>query len=175
MNIDELVSRLERIPGARVGRGPRHPGDPDRSLDNQVTQFLDEYSILRRDAGYVEFLEKFAGAMIKNSDETQIVDILGCSDISTGIFEMDGPLIDEEGFFLFAQCVFHLVEEGKLVDMYEYDFAFDTSGERPPGVYRCASTLRDQGASYNWCTDDFCSWLAELVTKGGRYEHPVFP
>jgi hypothetical protein len=173
MNIDELVSLLEHLPGARVGRGPHHPKDPDRSLENQVSQFLDEYSALRRDTGYVEFLERYAGAMIKNLDETQIVDILGLSDVSTGIFEMDGPLIDEDGFFLFSQCVFHLIEEGKLVDMYEYDFAFDTSRERPPGVYRCFSTLRGQGESYIWYTDNFYSWLAELVSKDGWYEHPA--
>jgi hypothetical protein len=173
MNIDETISRLEHIPDARTGRGPRHPEAPDLSIEDQLVQFLGSYSILRRDSGYIEFLEKYAGAMIKNLDETQIVDVLGFSDASTGMLEMDGPLVDEDGFILFAQCVFHIIVEGRLVDMYEYDFAFDASGERRPGVYRCSSTLRSQGESYVWYADGFCSWLVELVDNGGYYERPA--
>lgn len=173
MNINEVVSRLERIPGALAGRGPRHPESPDLSIEDQLVQFLDTYPILRRDAGYVEFLEKYAGAMIKNPDETQIVDVLGFSDVSTGMLEMDGPVVDEHGFLLFAQCIFHIIVEGRLVDMYEYDFAFDTSEEGRPAVYRCSATLRSQGEPYVWYADGFCSWLVELVDQDGRYERPA--
>lgn len=173
MNIDEVVSRLEHIPGARAGRGPRHPESPALFLEDQLVQFLDTYPVLHHDAGYIEFLEKYAGAMIKNSDETQIVDLLGFSDVSTGMLEMDGPVVDENGFLLFAQCVFHIIVEGRLVDMYEYDFAFDASGGRRPGVYRCSTTLRSQGEPYLWYADGFCSWLVELVDQDGRYERPV--
>ncbi|MGH3797722.1 MAG: hypothetical protein ACRDRT_01920 [Pseudonocardiaceae bacterium] len=173
MSITEAVSRLERIPGALAGRGPRHPEAPDLSIENQLVQFLDTYPALRRDVGYVEFLEKYAGAMIKNAGETQIVDLLGFSDVSTGMLEMDGPVVDENGFLLFAQCIFHVIVEGGLVDMYEYDFAFDAYGERPPGVYRCSATLRSHGEPYVWYADGFCSWLVELVDQGGRYERPA--
>jgi hypothetical protein len=173
MGIDELVRLLESIPGARVGRGPRHPKDPDQAIGDQIEWFFDAYPALRNDSGYVDFMEKYSGVLIENPDETQIVDVLGFSDVSTGMLEMDGDVVDEDGFLLYAQCVFHGITEGRLVDMYEYDFAFDISGERPPGVYRCSSTMRSQGEPYVWYADGFCSWLAELARNGGYYERPA--
>lgn len=173
MEINEVIKHLEGIPGAMVGHGPRHPKDPDRSIEDQVEWFFDTYPTLRRDGGYVDFMEKYSGVLIKNLDETQIVDVLGFSDVSTGMLEMDGSVVDEDGFLLYAQCVYHTIVEGRLVNMYEYDFAFDISGERTPGVYRCSSTLRSQGEPYVWYSDGFCSWLAELARNGGRYERPA--
>jgi hypothetical protein len=173
MGIEETVGRLERIPGAVVGRGPHHPVEPEPSLALPIAEFLDGYPDVRRDGGYVEFLEKYAGAMIKNDDETQIVDILGFSDASTEIMEMDGPIVDDNGFLLFAQGVFHIIADGKELDMYEHDFAFDASGDRRPGVYHSAATLRSQGQPFTWYADDFDAWLAELVEKRGQYGRPA--
>jgi hypothetical protein len=172
MDIDELVTRFSRMPRARVGRGPLHPTSPDRSIAPRIGEFFRTYPTVARDGGYVEFQEKYAGASLEDPDKDQIDDIFGFTDASTDLMEMDGPIVDEDGFLVFAQCIFHVVSAGKLVDMYEYDFAFDTTGDRDGGVYRSHATLNTHGRPFERHTEDFCSWLNELVANEGRYPRP---
>jgi nucleoid-associated protein YejK len=173
MEIDDLVAELNLLPGSRIGHGPAHPSSPDRSLADPIHEFLDAYPALRRDEGYVEFQTRYAGASVENEEKTQIVDILGFSEASTGLLDMDGAVVDDEGFLVFAQCIYHTVADGKLVDMYEYDFAFNVSAGRTWGVYANHSTLRTQPTEFLRHADDFTSWLRELVTMGGRYQPPT--
>jgi hypothetical protein len=172
MEIDELMTRFGRLPRARVGRGPLHPTAPDPSIAPRIDEFFRTYPMAARDSGYVEFQERYAGASIEDPDEDQIDDIFGFTDASTDLIDMDGPIVDEDGFLVFAQCIFHVVSDGKLVDMYEYDFAFDTTGDRDKGVYRSYATLRTHGRPFDWHTEDFLTWLDELVASGGRYPRP---
>jgi hypothetical protein len=172
MEIDDLVTRFGRLPRARVGRGPLHPTDPDTSIAPRIDEFFRAYPAAARDDGYVEFQEKYAGASLEDPDEDQIDDIFGFTDASTDMMDMDGPIVDEDGFLVFAQCIFHVISDGKLVDMYEYDFAFDTSGDRDKGVYRSYAALHTRGSSYQRCAADFRSWLEELIAGGGRYPRP---
>jgi hypothetical protein len=181
MQIDQLMDRFTGIPGARVGHGPRHPRHPDPSIAGQVDEFLDAYPALRADPGYVEFLERYGGASIENEKTGQIVDILGFTDASTDMIEMDGPIVDDNGFLVFAQCVYHLIEDGKLRDTQEHDFAFDTTGRRDPRVYHLYSAMsrltsapeapRSQ-SPFEMSCDGFVDWLAMIVNRNGMLEPP---
>lgn len=172
MEIDSLMADLARIPGARIGRGPRHPSQPDATAGEKLREFLAEYPAVRTDPGYVEFLECYGGAYLENEDVSQIVDILGFTDASTQMYEMDGPIVDEDGFLLFAQCVYHIEVDGRLVDTQEYDFAFDVTGGRESGVYGLFSARAVRDNRFEWHSDDFLSWLAQLVRTGGRFPTP---
>jgi hypothetical protein len=168
--IDSLVERLGRMPGGRVGRGPRHPRSPDPSVEPRVREFLQAYPPLGQDAGYVEFLEKYAGVIVQDPGETRILDILGFSGVSTDMIEMDGPVVDENGFLVFAQCLYY--PDKGLHDMHEHDFAFSVAGERRPGVHRHQSTLDRTVPGFTWYVDDFTAWLRDLLAHDGWYERP---
>jgi hypothetical protein len=172
MSIDDLIVRLSAVPGARVGHGPRHPSSADLSVGPRVREFFEKFPALTSDRAYVEFQQKYAGASINNEERQQIDDIFGFTDASTNIIEMEGPIVDDNGFVVFAQCIFHQVVDGKLLDMYEYDFAFNVSGKLDPGIYRNYATLRTEPTAFTSCVSDFHSWLEGLVARNGYYERP---
>jgi hypothetical protein len=58
------------------------------------------------------------------------------------------------------------------MDTYQYDFAFDVSGARRPGVYWRRQIMDKEDESFSWHLDDFCSWLSEVTVKEGVYERP---
>lgn len=136
-----------------------------------VEGFLDSYPTLRSDDGYVEFLETFAGALIDHEGSGTVVNILGFDDLSMSLVDVDGPVV-EDGFLVFALCVYHELADG-LLGTHEYDFAFEVSGARKSGVYRCFSTADVVDLPLEWYAPDFTTWLAELVEKGGKYERPA--
>jgi hypothetical protein len=173
MDIDELAERFTAIAGARLGRGPRHPRQPDSALAEHINRFLDEYPFLRTDPGYVEFLEKYAGAYAENEDVSTIVDILGFSEVSTEMIEMEGPIINKEGYLIFAQCIYHIRDNGRLRDTQEHDFAFDATGDRKPGVYRLFSAFSQLGNEFEWQYPGFTEWFADLVSHDGALEPRV--
>ncbi|MGW3222451.1 hypothetical protein ACWDAG_24520 [Streptomyces sp. NPDC001157] len=163
---------LEEQVGAVTGRGPEHPTDPNRELQSELDRFIGEHPSIAEDEGYVGFLMKYAGAYAENSDATRIVDIFGFGGTSTDIVDPDFPLVDENGFLVFAQCIYSEVADGELVDSYEHDFAFSVAGDRPPGVYRADSTLRESEQPFIRYADDFCEWLQRLIEVRGRFERP---
>ena len=168
MGIAEVVARFVEIPGAVVGRGPAHSDSPDYGVGAEVGTFLDSYPALRRDRGYVEFLELYSGARIEPGDGSIAANILGFGDVSINMTELDAPVV-EDGFIVFAICVYHDHRDGQL-DSYEYDFAFDVSGDRKPGVYRCFAAAQALEEPMTWYVENFTEWLTGLVEKGGRYE-----
>ncbi|MEV4143728.1 hypothetical protein AB0J40_08670 [Amycolatopsis sp. NPDC049691] len=171
--IDALMARFEQIPGARVGRGIEHPASPDASEAGRLTEFLSSYRFLRADSSYEEFLMKYGGAYIENEEATQIIDILGFSDVSTDIIEMDGSIVSGDGYLVFAQCIYHIVSERGLEDTQEHDFAFDATGERKPGVYGLYGDSHQEHNEFEWRYDNFADWLADLVAQDAKLSPPA--
>jgi len=169
--IDVLVERWSRMPGAKVGRGPLHPRAPDASVEPRLRKFLDAYPRAGLDAGYVEFQEKYAGAIVQDPGEARILDIFGFDDASTGMLELEGPIVDEDGFLIFAQCIYY--PDGGVLQMHEHDFAFSVSDDRPAGVYRHQSTLDRKVPGFSRYADDFAAWLRDLLDHDGWYEPPA--
>jgi hypothetical protein len=63
-NINNLVSQFLSLGHAEVGHGPSHPTHPNPALAPLISSFLEQYPLLRKDRGYVEFLDIYAGAHI---------------------------------------------------------------------------------------------------------------
>lgn len=173
--IDEAVSHFAALPGASVGHGPHHPTEPDVDVGLRVDEFLKAHPTLRRDPGYVEFLDKYAGAGIENDDVSQIVDVLGFTDVSTDMEEMDGPVVDDEGFLMVAEAVYHLRDDGRTTSTLQHAFAYDVTGERPPGIYRSLVTSDQLEPNFAWAFDNFEAWLEEIVACEGWLEPPGRP
>lgn len=118
------------------------------------------------------FLKKYAGAYLENADATQIVDIFGFGGASTDIVDSEGYPVDEDGFLIFAQCIYTEISGGKLIDSYEHDFAFSVKGDRPHGVYKASSTFREPNPHFVYYAEGFCQWLQELIEVRGTFERP---
>ncbi|WP_225847553.1 hypothetical protein [Streptomyces sp. HPF1205] len=173
MDIDELVIALGALPGAEVGRGPWSQEEPDEEQRKEIEDFLSLYPRLRQDAGYVDFLKRYSGAVIADEKRGQYVDIFGFGEVSSHILEIEGDVVDEEGYLVFAQCMYHDIRDGALLDSFEYDFAYNVKERQEPGVYCCRSTLGDRSQPFVRYADDFSSWLGELVAARGWFRAPV--
>lgn len=170
MDIDDAMATFERIPGAVVGFGPKHPTRPNQEIAHRVAAFLDDYPALRGYPCYVEFLEKYAGARIDQQENSVLVYLFGLADVSFDLVADEGDVVTD-GFLQFAQGVYR-EDVHDVMTIYQYDFAFDVSGARDRGVYRSALRASGDVHGYTWYTADFSSWLDELVAKGGVYEPP---
>ncbi|MDG9700678.1 hypothetical protein [Streptomyces sp. DH37] len=169
------MKKLEESTGAVTGRGPDHPVRPDHGLRPAVEDFIDAYPFLRSDDVYVSFLARYAGAYAESEDGNQIIDVFGFGGPSTDILEMEGPVVDDEGFLIFAQCLYSDVSDGALVDSYEYDFAFSAREEKPRGVYCSGSTLRTHGQGFELYAENFHQWLLRIIEVNGRLGRPEVP
>lgn len=175
MYVDDLVKLLEMEVGAITGHGPEHPTRPSPELQDAMSQFFHAFPSILEDEGYVHFLKRYAGIYVENADATRIVDVFGFGGPATGIADPEAVQVDENGFLIFAQCIYSEITDGKLVDSYEHDFAFSVAGDRPQGVYRASSTLREPEQSFSSYADDFCQWLQKLIEVRGTFERPKLP
>ena len=158
MNIHTLMTQFAQFEHAKIGRGPKHPTEPNVSLHTEVNTFLESYPFLRNDTGYIDFLECYAGASIFNQNSPFTVDILGFAgnSISTHMFEMEESVIDEEGFLMFG----YLMLDDKSLGQHQISFGFDATHHRLPGVYQYVSQV---DAQWDWYCATFLEWLDKLL------------
>jgi hypothetical protein len=169
MNLDELMTAFAALPAAAVGQGPAGP-----SSAAELEEFLTTHSALTRDEGYVEFLRRFGGALIDDQPRALIVDVLGFSDASTSMMDMDGPIVDDDGFVVFAQVIQHVIEDGMLADTREHDFAFDATGRRDPVVYTLYGDRTNPARhGFRPSDPDFLTWLSRVVDARGMLPAPA--
>jgi len=174
MTIDELVAAFAALPGARVGAGPHHPLTPDPALAPRLTAFFEAFPGLSGDAGYTEFLWKYAGLSRSDEKQDELFDVFGFgADVVDFEGDLYGPGVDEQGFFIFAEAVVH-ADSADGPDTREHDFAFSLSGDREPGVYVFRSTLTGRAAEWEKYADDFTAFLAAAVEHGGVWPRPEF-
>jgi hypothetical protein len=159
MTLSDLMDSFESLPGADVGQGH----DPRAEVD----KFLARYPALTRDRGYVEFLRSYAGASLLDSGHYLFVDIFGFTHASTQFSDIDAPVVDEDGFLIFATVTYQRGEQKGRPDTIEFDFAFDVSGERSPVVYRYDTVTGRDPTPFHPAATDFVSWLVEVVDRRG--------
>jgi hypothetical protein len=166
---DELSDLLERRTRLAMGHGPAHPTDAVPGLRPELEQFLADNPAVRADESYVRFLERYAGAYFE--DAGWIVDVFGFGGTATDLLDPEYPLVTGDGFLVFAQCIHSEIEDGKLVDSWEHDFAFGPTG----GVYVASSTLRTPSQPFAFSVDGFEEWVRMLVEVDGKFARPELP
>ncbi|SFY43711.1 hypothetical protein SAMN02787144_103855 [Streptomyces atratus] len=127
---------------------------------------------MRQDRGYIEFLERFSGVTISDPEKDIGIDIMGFDPCVVNLVETEGPVVDSNGYLLIAMCSYGEVSDGRLVT-WEYDFAFDATGNRREGIYRLVALGGENLGEFEWYVGNFEEWLAELVERSGYYAKPV--
>lgn len=175
LTLSELVARLATVAEWEMARGPRHPTEPSRDLAPEIEHFLASYPFLRRDAGYVDFLEQYAGAHLVDPDDTvavelpdrsyrvvaDSVEIFGFSHtVSLHIVDGDGegdnlPIVDTDGFLQVASLNVTLYKLDDLLPggsmlFGDKSIAFDATGKRPWGVYAKTDGPAGSGPVAHW-------------------------
>lgn len=171
--IDSAIARFAELPGASVGRGPRHPTEPDSSAASRIEEFLDTYPALLNDPEYVEFLEKYAGASVVNEAASQLVDVLGFTDASLDLEEdFDAAVVDEDGFLMVATAIYHLMDNGATTETLQHGFAYNVVDEGPFHLYQAYSSDARLGQEYTPAYSSFADWLEQLVAHEGWFDPP---
>ncbi len=162
-DLDELLARLGRVGELQLGRGPKHPSEPEPALATDVVQLLAQYPFLRRDPGYVAFLERYAGAVLWRDPNLLSLELFGFHpELSTHIVTGPGEII-EHGFFTFCDMVVPRTPEAPFADPIGLGFGFDATQERRWGVYRLWG-----GGEADWYCDTFLEWLEKFIALDGR-------
>jgi hypothetical protein len=175
MNIDELVAAFAALPGATVGRGPLHPLTPEPALADRLSEYFGaEYPGLDRDPSYAEFMWKYAGLSRIDDNQDQVFEVLGFGPGTTDIdTDLDEEMVDEDGVFVFAECIVKGdIVEGP-VDAYTVVFGFDLTGERRAGVYRYTTTTQVPDSQWVWHAPDFQAFLSEAIANRGFWPRPT--
>src|SRR5216110_2735582 len=111
MMLAAVMEAFALLPGADVGAGPDHPGMPVADRRSDIDSFLRRFPQLARDPAYVDFLYAYSGAGMTDVDADTYVDVFGFSDVSTEFDESEGPLIEEDGYLIFAVVIYQRGEE----------------------------------------------------------------
>ncbi len=166
MHLHDLVRQLGELGVVETGHGPRHPVHPSDVHAAEIAAFLDRYPLVRRDPGYVDFLEAYAGLLLWREQDFLSLSIYGFDpDVSLHLTEGEGDTVTEDRFLTFADAAVP-AELGTFSpgDPQGAAFGFDASGERPWGVYRCLGDT-----PYELFCPDFITWLSTLVEQRGAW------
>ncbi len=159
LDLHELMKEISAIPGARFGRGPLHPTEPDRKLVDDLIIYLDCYKFLRTKREYVRFLEAYAGMHIfspQGSHPITYLEVFGL-----GLFAEEEELVGPEGFCAFSQWYDDELEFGITV------YFFPTSPDEE-WVYRKHFEKSDKvGGPMERAYSGFFEWLAAVVARKG--------
>jgi hypothetical protein len=159
-DLDRELSRLGALGSLDLGRGPRHPSAPRPELAASIAAFLERYPFLRRDPAYVEFLERYAGAVLFRSQDMFSVGIYGFDeDVAMHIVSGPGDII-EDGCLTIADVVTPNEPDQPFSENVDsHGIAFDATGSRPWGLYR---TREGHGERIG---DGFIEWLRQLADE----------
>ena len=164
MDIHSLMQNFTELGYVTVGRGPKHPESPSLELQKEIDSFLEQYSFLRKDRGYIDFLEYYSGAMVDWPQGELVIAIFGfLEEISFHLIKDGGEVIDDDGFYAFCTSVVR-VGEGQDIENESIGlgYTFDATGTRRWGVYRSIG-----GGECEWYCDSFLEWLEKLIDKKG--------
>ena len=170
-SLEALVTRLENLPSAEVGRGPLHPIAPNTALADRLADVLHELPFLHRYEDYVNFLQLYgAGGIFPDFRFEPFLGIYGIvPSITESILEPGVPVVDDDGYFVFAHS-FSYVSTGFIY----YAFSFDTHQDRSIGVYSKVriDKRRPFGPYRRYCTS-FREWLRDAVDNLGDFSRCI--
>jgi hypothetical protein len=163
--IYQMIKKLHELGIVETGRGPKHPTLPNTELVEEIAEFLETYSFLKTDQGYVNFLERYAGLLLYRDSDFLSLGIYGFdNDVSLHLVNGEGELIDEAGILTFADLTLPLQEgDQSSENLTAIGFGFDSTQQRHWGVYRCID-----GQPYHWYCRSFLEWLEKFYNNQGR-------
>lgn len=173
MDIHSLMDRFSKLDGAAVGSGPKHLVSPDVELQKTINHFLEQHPFLRRDQGYIDFLEGYAGASIERLDKPDVVlDIFGFTDVSSHLITGEGDVINPDGFFDIAGGTYPGENYKQkslpyLLRIKSLGCCLDTTGKREWGIYRTRYNQAKEKEVYWYCRT-FLEWLEILIDTDGH-------
>lgn len=166
VNLPELITDLNSLGSVETGFGPRHPASPSLEHVNEIATFIGKFPFVAQDPAYIEFLETYCGLLLHRESDFLTLAIYGFDPaVSLHLLDGEGDIVTEDGFLTFADIAVPLKE-----GVYHPDdpqvagFAFDATGERPWGVYRCR-----EDNCFTYHTEDFAAWLRNLVSLRGAW------
>ena len=132
--IDDLMAMFaEASPEALICRGPEHPTHPEVSLAERVRLWLAAHPFLDQDAEYVQFLRRYAGALIADREGKFGAVVHGfhpevgyLDEYDFCRFDPTVSAVDERGLFQFA------LMSAAIVVRYSGQQKFATSRCPPP-------------------------------------------
>ncbi len=169
MSIDEVLTALDKLPGAKVGYGPKHPLTPERVYGNVLLKHLEQYPFLYSHQDFVAFLERCAGAWI-NRDETPKSSWWHTTMFGIGEWEQAelADPVDHAGFYVFATTNTGPSDDPALDDK-QAAYAFDATGTRPNVVFvNVSPTDHPESGCYRPYCPTFADWLRHLIESDGR-------
>src|SRR5262245_54689882 len=102
MDIHFLIQELAELGHIEAGHGPKHLISPNVAIADEIKSFLTDYSFLKQDHDYVDFLEYYAGLGLGKPEDDLLVDIYGFTNVSSHMIELEGAIVDESGFLTFC-------------------------------------------------------------------------
>jgi hypothetical protein len=169
MDLSVLMHRFTELEYASIGFGPRHPTAPNPMLQPNVDAFLAGNPYLKKDQGYVDFLETYSAAAVNWPNQELMIDIYGFTpEITIYLPDPDEPLTFNGSFFRFAESFVKTGPDKR--DFVGLSFGFDSTGVQKPGVYRHVYLPGDDWKTlpFVWYKASFLEWLEDLVNKAGR-------
>lgn len=159
-SLHSLVDHLRMSGELYTDFGPKNPVAANQALQSDLERVLLTYPFLKDDAGYIEFLECYAGLSYTQKKYLLSVDLFGISpEISTHLLDAPGEPISPDGILTF--CSISLVEnlnQPRPDETQGIGFGFESTGKRQSGVYYCL----DSGPYTYYCSS-FLDWMRSFV------------
>jgi hypothetical protein len=176
--VDELMTLFATIPSAIICRGPEHPKKPEQSVSERLRQWLSAHPFLDQDEGYVQFLKRYAGAVVADKNgrfrafvsgfHPQVGYLEDCGFVHRDPTE---PALDGRGLYQFALMQYDRSVAGKFLDRHVFVcFSFDGTGTRPWGIYRDAIVGQQPRGTEELICGSFCEWLRKVYAGTA---HPI--
>ncbi len=152
--LDRLVAALAGLGKLRVVCGPQHPQTPQPDLAAPVADFLASHPHMARDAGYVRFLQRMGGLVLRRPGAWFRFTIYGFDpDEWPYLPEKHEVLADSPGFDAFAHIHYKIAPEAPGPQPLAFAFS-----QAQAGVFRAEGE-----EAYAWYCDSFIAWLQRAV------------
>jgi hypothetical protein len=163
--LDGLLLELPNIGYLQLGRGAMHPTNPNPNAGIAMNDFLRRFPIPRRDLGFIEFWQKYAGASFESFSGRHFIAIYGFDQVSMLIEEFaDAWEVIENGVLYFADVL-------DTTNSRQIFFGFEATAQRPWGIYRVWHT--DEQTHTSWCCETFSDWLRWVVKNDGHWMESI--
>jgi hypothetical protein len=163
--LDVLLIQIQSFGHLKLGRGPNCPDKPNFQIADELAAFLERFSFVVRDEGYVQFLQTYAGGVFWRDQDALSLGLFGFdADLSIHLTKGPGKPV-EYGCLTFCDMVIPPRSDPFAAKALGLGFGFEATGARRWGLYRIWP-----GGRVEWFCDSFIAWLRRFVAHEGRLD-----